>query len=95
MIKTRRLKAMSKKGNKCYILYYGDRWLSKQSLVVVSVCTSLESAISLAKKASDVLEERLTQEQERELYIYQQTENRENNFLIAEEELNCFTTYFE
>lgn len=83
------------KGKTCFILYYGDRYLSQQSLVVVSVCTSVEKAISTAIGASEVLEERLTAEQERELLLNMQTQNREYNFLISEEYLNCFTTYFE
>lgn len=79
----------------CFILYYGDRYLSKQSLVVVSVCTSIEKAISTAIGASEVLNEKLTAEQERDLLANLQTQNREYNFLISEEYLNCFTTYFE
>lgn len=79
----------------CFILYYGDRYLSKQSLVVVSVCTSIEKAISTAIGASEVLNEKLTAEQERDLIANLQTQNREYNFLISEEYLNCFTTYFE
>lgn len=70
-------------GKSVYVLYVGDAWLSRSSLSVMGVFSTLYGAIdSVLKNEHCSADER--EEIKRELYTNRQTQCMDNNWLITE-----------
>lgn len=66
-----------------YLLFVGDRWLMHNSLQLLAVCSSKDMAAELAKLDAQNNCDELTEEDFRELTQDQQTQCRDNNYLIT------------
>ena len=71
---------------KVYIVYEGDRWLSKETLRVKATCGTLDDAIDIILK-NNVSDEPNT-EMERELRNYRQTFGDDVRYMIDEVDMN-------
>lgn len=66
-----------------FVLYFGDAWLSRSSLSVMGVFSSLYGAIDAVVENIDCSFDEL-ENVKRELYAHNQTQCLENNWLISE-----------
>lgn len=69
---------------KVYLLYSGNAWLNTSSLQLLAVCTTLDSACSLASAHSKEGEEPLEDDELAELMDNRHTYGRDENYLICE-----------
>ena len=73
---------------KVYLLYSGDTWVSKSSLVLLAVCSTKSVAISLATEHSKDVEEPLTDYDLSMLERYGQTYDKDSNYLVCETDMD-------
>ena len=69
---------------KVYLLYTGNEWLNTSSLQLIAVCTTIESACSLASTHAENGDEPLEDDDKSELMENRQTYGRNENYLICE-----------
>lgn len=72
-----------------FVLYFGDAWLSRSSLSVMGVFSSLYGAIDAVMENIDCSFDEF-EEAKRELYAHKQTQCLENNWLISECTMNVY-----
>ena len=73
---------------KVHLLYSGDTWLSKSSLVLLAVCATKPVAISLATEHAKSGEEPLTDYDLSMLERYGQTYDKDSNYLVCETDMD-------
>lgn len=73
---------------KVYLLYSGDTWLSKSSLVLLAVCSTKSIAISLATEHAQGGEEPLADYDLSMLERYGQTYDKDCNYFVCEVEMD-------
>jgi hypothetical protein len=73
-----------------FALNTADNYLSKESYRIICMCSNKEEAIKIAKLHAKNNEEKLTKEQEDFLFSQDQTQGREENFVIEEFIINAY-----
>lgn len=73
---------------KVHLLYSGDTWLSKSSLLLLAVCSTKFVAISLATEHAKGGEETLIDYDLRMLERYGQTYGKDSNYLVCETDMD-------
>lgn len=73
---------------KVQLLFSGNTWLSVSSLQLIAVCSDIEHAIKIACNACDDSGDPLTSKEIKELRDLRETFSRDENFMIAEQEIN-------
>ena len=72
-----------KKKKSIFVLYLGDAWLSRSSLSVMGVFSSLYGAIDAVKKNAVCSDDEF-EEMKRNLYAHKQAQCNDNSWLISE-----------